>query len=451
MSAPVVPNEPGTATDTVKAALEVFERQLNRPLQAALEVCARCGICAEACHYYRADPSLEHVPAYRGEQLRRVYRREHDFLSRLFPWWTRARRLDEQTLARMTEMAFSQCTLCRRCTFNCPLGVDTPLMMRAIRAMATATGTAPEILVMLADAAIEQGKDPEMYRELFLENIKDLEQELREITGDPDARIPVEEKGAKMLYVPLAGAHSILPPAVIFNQAGESWTLSLFQAANYGAFLGDVQRAKEIAKRIVDEAKRLEVQEIVLAECGHAYSVYRWEAPNWFGPDYSFGVRSIVEVIAEYVADGRIRLDPAANREPIAYHDSCNLARGGGLIEEPRAVLRAAAQEIREMTPNREQAFCCGGGGGLVALPEYEERRLRAGKPKADQIRETGARVVVAACENCRLQIGELSTHYGLDIEVSSLADLVVRAMRLPSGVKEDVPGELIEAATAVG
>jgi len=102
------------------------------------------------------------------------------------------------------------------------------------------------------------------------------------------------------------------------------------------------------------------------------------------------------------------------------------------------------------MTPNREQAFCCGGGGGLVALPEYEERRLRAGKPKADQIRKTGARVVVAACENCRLQIGELSTHYGLGIEVSSLADLVVRAMRLPGAVKEEVPGELIEAATAV-
>jgi Fe-S oxidoreductase len=438
----------------VRTALEVLERRLDRPLQAALEVCARCGLCAEACHYYRAEPSLEHVPAYRGEQLRRVYRREYDFLSRIVPWWTRARRLDEQTLARMAEMAFSQCTLCRRCTFNCSLGVDTPLMMRAVRAMATATGTAPEILVMLADAAIEQGKDPEMYRELFLANIKDLERELREITGDPDARIPIDEKGAKILYVPLAGAHSILPPAIIFTQARESWTLSLFQAANYGAFLGDVGRAKAIAQRIVDEAKRLGVQEIVLAECGHAYSVYRWEAPNWFGPDYTFRVRSIVEVMAEYVADGRIQLDPSANCEPITYHDSCNLARGGGLIEEPRAVLRAAALDVREMTPNREQAFCCGGGGGLVALPEYEERRLRAGRPKADQIRETGARVVVAACENCRLQIGELSTHYGLGVEVSSLADLVVRAMRLPGAIRgasaEESVGASREDATTV-
>jgi Fe-S oxidoreductase len=420
-------------SETVAAALRVLQQQLTQPLEAALEVCARCGICAEACHYYRAEPAIEHVPAYRGEQLRRVYRREHDLLSRILPGWTRARTLDEQGLNELAEMAFGTCTLCRRCTFNCPLGVDTPLMMRAIRAMATAAGTAPEILVMLADAAIEQGRDPEIYREMFLENIRELEAELRRMTGDPGARIPVEAAGAKVLYVPLAGAHSILPPAVIFHAAGESWTLSLFQAANYGVFLGDVARAKAIAKRIVDEAKRLEVEEIILAECGHAYSVYRWEAPNWFGDDYHFRIRSIVEVIAEYIADGRLRLDPTANPDPITYHDSCNLARGGGLINEPRAVLRAAALDVREMTPNREQAFCCGGGGGLVALPEYEEKRIKAGRPKAEQIRQTGAGVVVAACENCRLQIGDLNVHYGLGVEVASLADLVVRAMRLPA------------------
>jgi Fe-S oxidoreductase len=379
-----------------------------------------------------------------------VYRREHDVLSRLFPGWTRARKLDEQTLARLAEMAFSQCTLCRRCSFNCPLGCDLPLVMRAVRAMATATGTAPETLVMLADAAIEQGRDPEMYREMFLESIRETEEQLRRATGDPAARIPVGEQGAKILYVPLAGTHSILPPAIIFHAAGESWTLSLFQASNYGIFLGDLRRAREIAQRIVDEAKRLGVRQIVLAECGHAYAVYRWEAPNWFGPDYNFEVRSIVEVIAQYIREGRLRLDPTANSEPIAYHDSCNLGRGGGLFEEPRLVLRAAATDVREMTPNREAAYCCGGGGGLVALPEYEERRLRAGRPKAEQIRKTGAKIVAAACENCRLQIGELSVHYGLAVGVSSLADLVVRAMRLPGPLPDDPEQASSERPTEV-
>jgi Fe-S oxidoreductase len=113
------------------------------------------------------------------------------------------------------------------------------------------------------------------------------------------------------------------------------------------------------------------------------------------------------------------------------------MARSGGVIEEPRRVLRAAVERFVEMTPNRQEAYCCGGGGGLVALPEYQELRLRAGGPKARQIRATGAATVVAACENCRLQIGELSHHYDLGIEVSALADLVVRALRLPPTAHE--------------
>jgi len=428
-------------SEMVELALKTLEAQLNQPLETALEACARCGLCAEACHYYRAEPRAEHIPAYRAERLRDVYRSEHDFISRLFPVWTRATKLDEPTLVKLTEIAFSQCTLCRRCTINCPLGVDTPLIMRAIRAMATVAGTAPEILVMLADAAIEKGRDPSFYKEMFLEQIRDMEAQLRDITGDPDAVIPVEKQGARILYVPLAGAHTILPPAVVFNAAKADWTLSIFEAANYGVFLGDVNRAKQVAKRIVDEANRLNVKEIVIAECGHAYASYRWDVPNWFPGEFNFKVRSMIEVLAEYIQAGKIKVDPDAIPESITYHDSCNLARSGGLLEEPRYVLNKIARDFREMTPNRAEAICCGGGGGLVALAEYAERRIAAGRPKADQIKNTGARVVVAACENCRLQIGDLNEHYGLNIKVNAMTDLVVRAMRLP----RPLPGQEAE------
>jgi Fe-S oxidoreductase len=419
-------------TETIELALKSLETQLNQPLETALEACARCGICAEACHYYRAEPKVEHIPAYRAERLRSVYRYEHDFLSRLFPIWTRSKKLDEPTLANLTEIAFSQCTLCRRCTVNCPLGVDTPLMMRAIRAMASAAGTAPEILVMLADAAIEKGKDPSFYKEMFLEQIREMEEQLRDVTGDSNATIPVEKQGAKILYVPLAGAHTILPPAVVFNAAKEDWTLSIFEAANYGVFLADMKRAKEVAKRIVDEANRLGVKEIVIAECGHAYASYRWDVPNWFAGEFDFRVRSLIEVLAEYIQEGKINLDRTVIPEAVTYHDSCNLARNGGLIEEPRFVLKHVVRDFRELTPSKVEAICCGGGGGLVALAEYAERRIAAGKPKAEQIKNTGARVVVAACENCRLQIGDLNEHYNLNVRITALTDLVIRSMRLP-------------------
>jgi Fe-S oxidoreductase len=231
-----------TKTET---ALEVLHKQINQPLVAALEVCARCGICTEACHYYQAEPVEAHMPAMRAEQLRKIYRSENDWLGKLFPAWTRSEKLTDEKLAALAEMAFTKCSLCARCTINCPMGVDTPLLMTAVRAMATATGNAPEILEMLADAAIEKGRDPSSYLGYFRDSIKDMEKELQELTGDPQARIPVQKKGAKILYVALAGAHTILPAAAIFETVHEDWTLSIYEAANYGVFLGDASRAKE--------------------------------------------------------------------------------------------------------------------------------------------------------------------------------------------------------------
>jgi Fe-S oxidoreductase len=171
--------------------------------------------------------------------------------------------------------------------------------------------------------------------------------------------------------------------------------------------------------------------------------------PNWFPGEFDFKVRSLVEVLADYIAAGKINVDPAAIPEAVTYHDSCNLARNGGLIEEPRFVLNRITTDFREMTPNRAEALCCGGGGGLVALAEYAERRIAAGKPKADQIRKTEARVVVAACENCRLQIGDLNEHYNLNVQITALTDLVVRAMRLPKPLPGTEAEHLFEGEKA--
>ena len=415
-----------------ETALQMLQKQINQPLEAALEVCARCGICTEACHYYQAEPIESHMPSMRAEELRKVYRSDHDWLSKVFPAWTRSEKLTDEKLAALAEMAFTRCSLCARCTINCPMGVDTPLMMSTIRSMASATGNAPEVLEMLADAAIEKGKDPDSFLGFFLDSIKDMEKELQGLTGNPQASIPVQKKGAKILYVALAGAHTILPVAAIFDAVHEDWTLSIYEAANYGVFLGDASRAKTIAKRIFDEAKELGVQEIIISECGHAYFAMRWTAPNWFREEFTFKVSSIVEVIAEYVRDRKLNLDPSANSQAITYHDSCNLGRKGCVIEEPRQILKAVTTNFRELTPAREEAYCCGGGSGLVANPDVMDLRMLAGKPKVDQIARSGASLVVAACENCRLQLGDLSSHYGAGFGVTAIADLVVNAMRLP-------------------
>ena len=226
----------------------------------------------------------------------------------------------------------------------------------------------------------------------------------------------------------LSGAHSIVPPAILFHQAKVNWTLSIFEASNYGVFLGDTERAKHIAKRIIDEAKRLEVKEVVIGEYGHAYTTLRWEAPKWFWEAFPFRVRSIIEVMAGWIQEGRLTFDRSSNKEAVTYHDSCSLTRNGGLLEEPRFVLRAVTEDFREIYPNKEENYCCG-GGGIVAVSEWDSRRLEAGLPKANQIKATGAKIVVAACDNCRIQLGELSEHYGLGVTVAGLCELAARAL----------------------
>lgn len=338
----------------------------------------------------------------------------------------------DREICALSDIVFSQCTLCGRCAGHCSLGMDTPFIVRAVRAMAGVAGTAPKTLIKLTEAEIQKGENQASYKPGFLERISDLEQQLRALTNDPTATIPVEKRGAKILFVPTTETTSILHSAIIFNATGEDWTLSIFEAANHGLFLGDENRARQIAKRIVDEANRLNVKEIVLAECGPAYKSYRWDVPKWFAGQFDFKIRSLVEVIAEYIGEGRIKVDPTIISESVTYHDPCNLVSKSDILEEPRYILSKITADFREMTPNKTESLCCGGGGGLVELDEYSERRLAAGRPKANQIKETGAQIVVTACNACRLQIGHLSEYYDLNVQVATLADLVVRAMRLP-------------------
>jgi Fe-S oxidoreductase len=417
-----------TEKDKFTVAKEMLGNLVDRRMLTALEVCVRCGICTESCHYYQSNPRTEHTPYYRAEMVRRLYRRFFDPIGRAFPQWVGIKESTDEMLAELAEIAFASCTLCHRCTFACPFGVETAEIMRVMRAIATATGNAPEMLVELANAAIAKEENAELFRDIYRDQVKELEKEVQDRLGSSKARIPVEEKGARMLYVPLAGAHTIVPQAILFNAAKESWTLGMFESSNYAVFLADGIKSKRITGRVINEAQKLKAEEIIITECGHGYTTMRWEAPKWFG-QLPFRVRSILEVLDEYVREGRLHLDASKNSQPTTYHDSCNLGRKGGIFDEPRHVIRASVSDYREMTPNRLESYCCGAGSGLVAEPEWMDIRMQAGKLKAEQVKRTGASLVITSCDNCRQQIGDLSEHYGLNVEASSVSELAVKAL----------------------
>ncbi|PKQ29638.1 MAG: hypothetical protein CVT60_04350 [Actinobacteria bacterium HGW-Actinobacteria-10] len=415
---------------TVETIIGTLDKRMNRQLKQYMDVCVRCAICKDSCHQYVATGDLKYLPARRAELVREVYRRYFTASGRFMPALYEAREPDDTLLDELYDSTYS-CTGCRRCMYYCPFSIDTQWVVSAAKAILIAVGRGNQMLEQLADVAIFKADNMEMFRDPLLEGFKGMETRVREITGDPTAEIPVDREGADILYVALAGAHSIIPAAVIFNEAEENWTLSFFDSANYGFFYGDPERARLIAKRYMDEAARLGVKDIVITECGHAYRVAEMFYDAWSGQKMPFRIRHILEVIDEYIKEGRITVDAGSIKDRVTYHDPCQIARNGGIFEQPRDIVKAIASDFVDLTPNREKQWCCGGGGGIVAMDEFDAMRIKSGDIKVKQLKETGATVLACPCENCRLQLNELNAVHELGLEIKQVMDLVVEAMPL--------------------
>ena len=413
-------------TKTKEDLLELFRSKLNRAMRYYLETCTRCGVCTDACHVYASTGKTNHIAAYRHELVRRIYRKYFKVRGKLWPAFGEAKELNDMALEDLYEAAYS-CTGCRRCMVYCPFGIDTQMIMSIAKLLLIGAKAEPEILSLLADTSIEKGKSLEFFKDGFLQGIKNLEAEVVQKWKMEAGRsaIPVDVEGADLLYVALAGAHSIIPAAAIFNAAKENWTLSFFEAVNFGAFVGDPTRTKLILERIVKEALRLKVKEVCICECGTAYRIMKQLSGR-----QPFKVTAITEVHARYLREGRIKVDKSKFNQPITYHDPCQIARNGGVMREPRYILEHLTDDFRDMSPDPRYNWCCGGGGGLVALGEETlDFRMKSSKVKAEQVEETGAEILATACENCHTQLNNLNEHYKMGVKVNFLSSMLADAL----------------------
>ena len=411
---------------TREELLKLFQGKLNEAMKFYLETCSRCGVCTTACHVHESMPHVKYIAAYRAEIVRKIYKKYFKGQGKLWSSLGEAKELSDMALEELYEAAYS-CTGCRRCMVYCPFGIDTQMIMSIAKLLLVGANQEPEILSLLADTSIEKGKSLEIFKEGFLQGIKNLEVEVvkKWKMEAGETAIPIDVEDADLLYVALAGAHSIIPAAAIFNAAGEKWTLSFFEAVNFGAFVGDPARTKLIMDRIVNEAKRLRVKEVCICECGTAFRVMKQQAG-----DQPFKVTSITEAHARYIREGRIKLDKSKFNDSVTYHDPCQIARNGGVIDAPRYILQHLTDDFREMSPDPKYNWCCGGGGGLVALgDETLDFRMKSSRVKADQIKETEAKILATACENCHTQLSNLDDHYEIGMEVKFLSSMIADAL----------------------
>lgn len=411
--------------------VETIRQRISRPLQYYEDICVRCGACIDACHFYVESKDPAHIPAYRMMLVKKLTQSEASGNKPPLDWYREFWERDERT-ANELQRAMWECTGCRRCSVFCPFDLDTALLVSAGRFSLLQEGLGPEMIAEIGNAEVSKGEIIDVIKEFYLEQMEALEKRLQEETAT-DLQIPVEKEKARVLYVPLVGEHAIVPVAKIFHAAEEDWTLSLFTATNHSFFVGDMAKAKQAAHYIIEEARRLGVKAIVYPECGHATRTLLHYFENWFGEEVADIERiNIVQLVASYLQEGKIRVQPGAFDIPLTYHDPCNLGRNGGLYEEPRMLVKAIATDFRELTPSRSLNWCCGGGGGLIAAAdEMKEVRMKAGQPKVEQIRRSGAQWVVTACENCKTQLGDLNEHHELGVEIRGIVDLVADALIL--------------------
>ncbi len=420
------------ATIDAQAAMDTFVEETGGWIASQLEACTRCGICAAACHFYQATGNPEFAPVWKVELLRRAYEQRFTVIGRILTALGLRKRITNDDLLAWSKVVYEACTVCNKCALVCPMGIQLGPLIHDVRAGLSAAGAVPEDLMDAVNKQVEEGSPLGVTDDVF-------ESRIEWVSDEWDVDIPVDKQGARTLVVfssieIMKFPQNIVDIARILNEAGEDWTLSRKgrEVVNFGFYEGSEERTKQFIDRVLDGARELGVQRVMVTECGHAYDALRWTAPNLVQMPEGLEITHVVAVLDRLVKDGRITLKAGAadGDGGVTFHDACKIQRRGGHIEEPRRLLRILAPEsFREMTPNREAAICCGGGGGVIAIKEADPYRFAAFGLKLDQIRETGADTVVMACSNCRLQFLDGAEHFGSEIKIRGLAQMVAAAL----------------------
>lgn len=418
--------------------IERMGQKLNRQMATSLAGCVHCGMCIDTCHYVLANPGdPTYAPVYKADQIRKIFKRHYDWTGRVVPAWVKAKSIfTDEDLEELKDIVFGKCTNCRRCSINCPMGVDYATFNRMARGLLVSVGIMPEGVAVVSKDQWEIGNQMGVLQEDYLETLEWMEEELQSEFDDPNIKIPIDKKNCDVVYSinpreVKYDPRTIADAAKIFHFAGENWTMPSegWDMTNFGLFSGDDDLGGAVARRLFEKTEELGGKKLVISECGHGYRSTRCEGQNWGQVDVPFVMESSVNTMLRYIKEGKIKVDKSKNPEPVTFHDSCNNARSCGLFEEPRELISLVCEDFREMYPNRAENYCCTGGGGAMSMSEYTNRRLKSGQVKAEQLRNTGATTVITSCHNCVDGLTDVIRHYKLGMQVTQLVNLVANAL----------------------
>lgn len=413
-----------TQSQRLLIAENALVEHIDGPVAAFFSSCVHCGLCAEACPIYEETGDPKYTPIYKLEPMKKVWRKHYTFWGKLLDKAGLLPKLNEHELEAWEPLIYDSCTMCGRCSMVCPVGNDIAYMIRKAREAMVASGYAPDGLQQATIRTLRIGSPMGIKLPALQNKIKHIEEE----TG---LKIPMDVQGVE--YMALLSSNEIMlypeyigALAKIFHKLGISWTISseAYEATNSGLQIGSSDIAGQLVRRIVDVAEKLKVKTVISPECGHAYSAIRWEGPNLVGKRFVFKVQHILEVLDDLREQGRLKVQGAMD-QALTYHDPCQIARRGGVIEQPRRLLNMLARDFREMEDHGAMNWCCGGGGGVSANERAEPLMMAAFGRKKKQVEALGVNTMITACANCRSVMEDGIDHYEMELEVLGLTEVI--------------------------
>jgi Fe-S oxidoreductase len=443
---------------------EGFKDRLGkfRSLKLFMDICVRCGACADKCHFFIGSGDPKNMPVMRAELIRSVYRKKFTTGGKLLGKLAGARDLTEDVLKEWWYYLY-QCTECRRCSLFCPYGIDTAEVTMMGRELTNLLGLNTGWISAPVANCNRTGNHLGIQPHAFKDMLEFFVDEIEEVSG-----IKVEpsfnRKGAEILFITPSGdvfadpgTYTCMGYLMLFHYLQSmgldiTWSTYASEGGNFGYFTSH-EMAKRLNAKMYAEAKRLGVKWILGGECGHMWRVLNQYMDTWNGPaDFleepvspitgtkfenakSTKMVHIMEFTADLIKNNKLKLDPSRNdHHRVTFHDSCNTARGMGILEEPRYVINSVCNNFYEMPPEtiREQTFCCGSGAGLNA-GEDMELRMRGGLPRANAVKHVHEKhdvnMLACICAIDRAVLPTLMEYWVPEVGVTGVHELVGNAL----------------------
>ncbi|MCL4487805.1 MAG: (Fe-S)-binding protein [Chloroflexi bacterium] len=358
-----------------------------------LDACTRCGQCVAQCPTY-AEAQDESIHPLGKIAL------EKEMIRRQFSWWAHLPGLGRENgaLAQLSKGIF-RCTLCARCAVVCPVGLHTRTLWLGMREQMVALGQYPEAFNRLRETlstARNISGDPNENRGLWADGLPEKpaglvgkrQAETVYFIGCVGAMFP-------MAYgIPQSLSQTLTYAGVDYTTlGGEEW------CCGFPLLLAGMRSAAiELIRHNVGTVRAMGAKRLV-ASCPSCYHTWHTDYPAILGQPLGFQVLHATQLLAELVERKQIRLGPVEQK--VTYHDPCDLGRTSNIYDEPRFLLTSLPGiELQEMKDRRERSLCCGGGGDV----EMVDAALSAAvaKRRVGQAKDTGAQVIVSACQQCK-------------------------------------------------